>query len=166
MRAQEVLAQQFGMVYAVAAKNLEGMTHADSLVSVGGGNCANWILGHLVNVHNGVMAVVGAEPVWEDEQLKAAGWDPIDDPSRAIDWDTLRDRFLASRDRCLAALGGLSETALDEPVPDPFGGTTTRGALLAVLSAHQWYHVGQLGLARRAAGREGAILGPGQPPRA
>lgn len=162
MNARDLLAQQFGMVYAVTAMNLEGMTHEDSLVSVGGGNCANWILGHVVNVHNGVMQLIGAEPVWEDERLENAGWDPIDDPSKAIHWNTLRERFLASRDRCLGAIDGLSDAALDEEVPDPFGGTTTRGALLAVLSSHQWYHAGQLGLARRAAGKEGAILGPGQ----
>jgi uncharacterized damage-inducible protein DinB len=162
MKAQDVLVEQFAVLYGGAARNLDGMTQEDSLVAVGGGNCANWMLGHLVNVHNGIMQLAGGEPVWEDERLKNAGWDPIDDPSKAIDWDTLRDRFLASRDRCLAALGGLSDAALDDAVPNPFGGTTTRGRLLALLATHQWYHVGQLGLARRAAGREGAILGPGQ----
>lgn len=165
MKAQDLLVHQFTVFYVVAEKNLEGMTHEDSLVSIGGGNCANWILGHLVNVHNGVMGLAGAEPVWEDERLKNAGWNPIDDPSKAIDWDTLRERFFAARDRCLEAIGRLSDAALDEVLPDPFGGSITRGRLLGVLATHQWYHVGQLGLARRAAGKEGAILGPGQPAR-
>ena len=165
MNARDLLVQQFALVYDVSAANLDGMTHEDSLVSVGGGNCANWILGHLVNVHNGVMRLAGAEPVWEDPQLERAGWDPIDDPSKAIDWEPLRTRFLASRGRCLDAIGRLSDDALDEEVPDPFGGTTTRGALLGLISTHQWYHVGQLGIARRAAGRAGAIKGPGQPRR-
>ena len=41
------------------------MTHAQSLAQpAGGGNCANWILGHLVNVHNAVIRVARAEPVW------------------------------------------------------------------------------------------------------
>jgi uncharacterized damage-inducible protein DinB len=47
-------------------------------------------------------------------------------------------------------------------MPAPFGGETTRAGLLAVLVTHQWYHAGQLGMTRRAAGKQAAILAPGQ----
>lgn len=54
MTVQELLAHQFGLVYQTAATNLEGMTREHSLVQPEpGGNCANWILGHLVRVQNG-----------------------------------------------------------------------------------------------------------------
>jgi uncharacterized damage-inducible protein DinB len=163
MNARDLLMQQMGLVYGASAANVDGMTQEDSLVRPsGGGNCANWILGHLVSVHNDLMKVAGADPVWEDEQLARAGFEPIEDASSAIDWDTLRERFFASRDRCLEAIGRLSDEALAEPMQDPFGRQTTRGGLLGVLAFHQTYHVGQLGLARRFAGREGAILAPGQ----
>jgi uncharacterized damage-inducible protein DinB len=167
MTGQQLLAQQFKLFYDTAARNVSGMTHEQSLAQTqGGGNCANWILGHLVNVHNSVMRLVNEAPVWEDEQLKRAGFDPITGPQNAIDWDTLRDRFLGSRERCLAAVNALSDEALNEgDVPHPFGGTTTRGELLNTLAFHQAYHAGQLGLTRRAAGLAGAIRGPGQPPR-
>ena len=162
--ARDVLVQQFGLVYDIAARNLEGMTHEQSLAQPRpSGNCANWILAHLVNVHNGVMELVGAEAVWESDELARVRFDPVRGPDDAVDWDTLRDRFLGSRDRCLAALSGLSDEALAEGVPDPFGGTTTRAGLLGVLAFHQTYHVGQLGLSRRIAGLGGAIRGPGQP---
>ena len=163
MSAQKSLAQHFGLMYQVAAANLAGMTHDHSLARPSrGGNCANWILGHLTNVQNGVMQLLGEKPVWENEQLLRAGWDPIVEPGQAIDWDTLRERFLGSRERCLAAITRLSEDQLADTVPHPFGGTCSREELLNILAFHQTYHGGQLAVARRVAGLEGVIKGPGQ----
>jgi uncharacterized damage-inducible protein DinB len=164
MNARDILVLQFGAIYSVMARNVEGLTHADSLVpAAGGGNTANWILGHVVNVHNGVMQVIGAPPVWESEQLERARFDhPIRDAADAIDWDMLVERFNASREACLAALASLTDEALAEPMSDPFGRDTTRAGMLGVLAVHQCYHAGQLGMARRAAGKKAAILAPGQ----
>lgn len=165
MRLQEALAKQFGMMYGTAASNLEGMTQEESLIAPdSGGNCANWVLGHLTTVHNGVMRLLGEPPVWDNEQLSIPRFfAPIDDPSRAVDWNTLRERFMGSSERCVAACSRLSDAAMSESLPDPFGGSTTRGELLARLSYHQAYHVGQLGVLRRVAGLEGKVKGPGQP---
>jgi hypothetical protein len=80
----------------------------------------------------------------------------------AIDWDTLVERFNASRDACLAALAALSDESLAEKMPGPFGDPSTRAGLLGNLAIHQCYHAGQLGMARRAAGKTAAILAPGQ----
>jgi uncharacterized damage-inducible protein DinB len=164
MNARDLLVQQYGAIYSVVARNVEGLTHADSLApAAGGGNTANWILGHLVNVQNGVMHIIGAPLVWESEQLERARFDhPIREAGDAIDWDSLVERFNASRDACLAALGSLTDEALAEEMPDPFGKDTTRAGLLGVLVVHQCYHAGQLGMARRAAGLKTAILAPGQ----
>lgn len=166
MTVQQQLAQQFALMYSTAGANLKDMTHDQSLAQpAGGGNCANWILGHLVNVHNGVMQLAGAAPVWEDAQLARAGFEPITGPQNAIDFDTMRAKFLGSRDRCLAAITALTDAQLEEHVPDPFGDTCPRGSLLNLLAYHQSYHTGQLGTARRVAGMEGAVRAPNQPPR-
>ena len=164
MNTQQTIAHQFGLVYRMIADNVEGMTAEQSLAQPSpGGNCANWIVGHLTNVHNGVMGLAGQEPVWESEQLKNAGWDPITGPSSAIPWETMRDRLLGSRERCVAAISNLTDEQMADEVPHPFGGTTTRGELLGLLAFHQAYHSGQLGILRRVAGLEGAVKGPGQP---
>jgi uncharacterized damage-inducible protein DinB len=163
MNTQEAVAQHFRLMYQTAAANLDRLTHEQSLVQPSpGGNCANWILGHLVSVHNGVMGLLGEKPVWESSQLARAGDDPITGPANAIDWNTLRDRFLGSRERCLAAISALSGDALAESVPHPFGGTCSRAELLNLLAFHQTYHTGQLALSRRIAGLEGAVKGPRQ----
>ena len=163
MKAQETVAQHFTLMYKTAAANLDGITHEQSLAQPSpGGNCANWILGHLVEVQNGVMKLLGEKPVWESDQLALAGVDPITASSRAIDWDTLRDRFLGSRERCLAAIAAQSDKAMAAMVPHPFGGSCTRAELLNILAFHQTYHVGQLAISRRIAGLPGAIKGPRQ----
>jgi uncharacterized damage-inducible protein DinB len=164
MKTQQAIAQQFGFVYRMIADNVEGMTAEQSLASpTPGGNCANWIVGHLTNVQNGVMRAIGQEPVWESEQLANAGWEPITGKGKAIAWETMRDRILGSRDRCVAAIANLSDAQMAEQVPHPFGGTTSRAELLSLLAFHQAYHSGQLGITRRVAGLEGAVKGPGQP---
>src|SRR2546427_452398 len=109
---QEAVAQHFRLMYQTAAANLNGLTHDQSLMQPSpGGNCANWILGHLMNVHNGVMSLVGEKPVWESSQLAQAGDNPITGPTNAIDWNTMRERFLGSKDRCLAAISALPDRA-------------------------------------------------------
>ncbi|HEY3155569.1 MAG TPA: hypothetical protein VGK76_02935, partial [Candidatus Eisenbacteria bacterium] len=90
MNPQKAIAQHFQLMYQTAAANLKGVTPEQSLVQPSpGGNCANWILGHLMNVQNGVMGVLGEKPVWESGELARAGDDPITGPANAIDWDTL-----------------------------------------------------------------------------
>jgi uncharacterized damage-inducible protein DinB len=163
MNMQEAIVKQFGYMYQVTAANLEGITPEQSLAQPSpGGNCANWILGHLTNVQNGVMRALGEKPVWESEELKRAGFEPIAGRAATIDWNTLRDRFLGSRERCLAAISALSDEKLAESVPHPFGGTSSRAELLNLLAFHQAYHGGQLAMSRRIAGFEGAVKGPGQ----
>lgn len=163
MNTQEALAQHFAAFYQVTAANTAGMTHEQSLIQpLPGGNCANWILGHLVRTHNSVMKLLGEAPVWDSDQLTRAGFDPITGATNAIDWDTLRDRLLGSKDRCLAAAMSQSDAALAESIPNPFGGTATRAEMLHLLAFHQAYHAGQLAISRRAAGLEGVIKGPGQ----
>lgn len=163
MDTKASLLRHFSLLYDTAAMNLEDMSAEHSLARPEpGGNCANWILGHIVSVHNDLMALVGETPVWESEQLARAGFDPIEDPAKAIDWDELKERFLGSRERCLAALAALTDEELAEQLEDPFGEPTSRAGLLTLLAFHQTYHAGQLGVMRRVAGLPGAIKGPGQ----
>ena len=99
----------------------------------------------------------------ESAVLERARFDhPIRDADDAIDWDTLVERFSSSRDACLAGLAALTDELLAERTNDAFGRPSTRAGVLGSLAIHQCYHAGQLGMARRAAGRKTAILAPGQ----
>jgi hypothetical protein len=162
--ASELLTHQFGTVYALIERNTAGMSHADSLVQPQPtGNCANWILAHLTVVHNTLMGLLGESPVWDHQRLTLGTlYEPIEREEQAFDWDTMRSRFVASRDRCLAALTRLTPEALARRMTGPFGDPTTMAGLLGTLAVHQTYHAGQLAVSRRVAGLEGAVKAPGQ----
>jgi uncharacterized damage-inducible protein DinB len=162
MDLRTVLAAQMRLLYDTVALNVEGVSQDHSLAQPpGGGNCANWILGHLVVVQNRLAAMLETGPVWEDPALERAGQEPITGPHQAIPWETMVTRFLDSDQRVLEALEKLPEERLADRLPDPFGGNTPRGDLLAVVVFHQIYHAGQLALSRRIAGLPGAIRAPG-----
>lgn len=163
MRTQDLLTRQYELVYALSLPNLQGVTPADSLVApAGGGNTANWVLGHLLSVYNGAMRLIGEEPVVPDEDLAGAAPEPDDRREAPMDWSRMSERFIQSRERCLAAISSLSDSALAEPVPHPFGGECSRAELLQLIAMHSAYHAGQLAMCRRAAGRAGVIKGPSQ----
>lgn len=162
MNAKDALKTQYYFFYLTAKQNLEGI---DAEASVRqpqpGGNCANWIVGHLVDVQNAVAGLVGEAPVWEHESLSELGDTPITGAGEALDWDAMVTGLLDSEDRVLAALDALSDEQLDEGgLTDPFGNEVTRGEFLNLLAVHQNYHAGQLGLSRRLVGLPGVIRAP------
>jgi hypothetical protein len=162
MTGAALLEHQLRVVHVVVARNLEGMTPEDALLQPpGGGNCANWILGHLVNVHNELARELGVEPAWEEPGLERAGPEPITGPEGALDWEEMLGRFAASEEGIAAALGALTEEELGAVVSTEAFGDTPRGILLATILFHQAYHAGQLAQSRRLAGYPGAIRIPG-----
>jgi uncharacterized damage-inducible protein DinB len=126
-----------------------------------GGNCTNWIVGHLVRAQNGVMGLLDEAPVWESTQLERAHDTPIESPDQAIDWDVMVQKLLGSEERLMTAFEALDDERLDDQgFTDPFGNEVTRGEFLSILAFHQTYHAGQLGLSRRIAGLPGVIGAP------
>jgi len=162
MKVKDALRTQYHFFYLTTKGNLEGISAEDSLVQPSpGGNCANWILGHLLRAHNGVMGLVKEAPVWESEDLSRANTEPITSADQAIHWDTMVTNLVGSEDRLMAGLEALTEQQLDdEGFTDPFGNSVTRGELLNLMAVHQNYHAGQLGMSRRLAGYPGAIRPP------
>jgi uncharacterized damage-inducible protein DinB len=162
MNVKDALRTQYHFFYLTTTGNLDGINSEDSLVQPSpGGNCMNWILGHLVGAHNVVMGLVNEAGVWESDELARAGDKPITSLDGAIDWETMVTKLLGSEERFMASLDALTEEQLDdEGFTDPFGNSVTRGELLNLMSVHQNYHAGQLGLSRRLAGHPGAIRPP------
>lgn len=163
MKAGEVLQRQFRFMYRLVGLNTDGLDPAGSVVQPEpAGNCANWVLGHLASVQNAALWLLDEAPVWDREDLNGPGKPaPVTGPENALDWDELKARFMGSEERCVAALGRLTDAQVDEAgFTDPFGAPCTRGEFLTLLAVHQLYHAGQLGILRRVAGLEGAVKGP------
>ena len=136
--------------------NLEGVTHEESLIHPeAGGNCINWVLGHIV-VHRDKMLGMLGQPTLLDEATTARydrGSRPIlaqDDGVQTL--EVLKDALEQSYDRVRAVLSAADEATFAAP-----SGKSTLGDSLVFLLGHEWYHGGQVGLLRRITGHAGAI---------
>jgi len=151
----ETLAKLFELNKFCIKKNTEGLTHADSLVQPqSSGNCFNWVLGHIVSTRNLILNLLGELPIWTEREAEnyQRGSNPIEDGLQAHSFEKLLADFDRSQEQILNALKRTSDEDLAQKVDDE-----TVGNELATLYFHETYHVGQTGLLRRIAGKEGAI---------
>jgi hypothetical protein len=57
------LAEAFGRNVGVIRMQADGLTHADSVRQPASrGNCLNWVVGHIAEARNDVLALLGADP--------------------------------------------------------------------------------------------------------
>ena len=147
--------------YAIHA-NLEGFTHEDGLRRPEpDGNCANWVLGHIVASRNGILAILGEEPALHGavaDRYKR-GSSAISHERDAAHMELLVKALDDSQERILDALARATALDLAKPAAAPVvtSGDTSVGGQLSFLHFHESYHSGQLGLLRRLAGKPGAI---------
>jgi len=158
----ELLSIQLGYTHYVLKKNTDGVSHEQSLHRPQpGGNCLNWVVGHIVASRNGFLEALGEEPVWAEEQAKPyrRGGKPMTDGSEAHELESLLKDLDASQERLMNGLKRLDPERLDDPAPfSPVNNENeTLGSLFAGLTFHESYHAGQTGLLRRVMGLEGAI---------
>ncbi len=159
--AAELLADQLSLNLGTVKINTIGLTHEDSLVAPpGGGNCLNWILGHLVASRNGMLRLLGREPVWDADRAKLYGrGSEAITAETALPFDEILADFAASQEPVLAAVKALTAEDLAASTTMRYlkGDAETMGSALATFIFHESYHVGQTGLLRRIIGKEGAI---------
>ena len=160
--AIQIYQQQAGMTQGVIRANTAGLTQEDSLVQPQpDGNCLNFVIGHVVNVYDKVLPLVGQEPVMGDAVARyERGSPPIRDAAEALQLDDLLAAFDTQTERFVAGLATLTPEALERPMPGPDSGgelTETVRSLMATILFHQAYHAGQTGVLRRIAGKPGAI---------
>ena len=136
--------------------NVKDISHEESLLQPGGGgNCLNWVVGHIVANRNHILSLLGEEPIWGEEAYARykRGSAPIrEDGSGARPFAEMLADFVTSQGRVRDGLGRMTESRLAEQA-----GKETVGDQLAFLQFHEAYHIGQAGLLRRLAGKEGAI---------
>ena len=158
----QIYQHQAGMTQGVVRVNTAGLTQEDSLVQPQpGGNCLNFVIGHLVNVYDKVLPLVGQEPVMGDAVKRyERGAPALRDPAEAMQLSDLLAAFDTQTERFRAGLATLTPEALERPMPGPDSGgklTETTRSLLGTILFHQAYHAGQTGVLRRIIGKPGAI---------
>ncbi|MDY7091492.1 MAG: DinB family protein [Acidobacteriota bacterium] len=146
--------------FALAA-NLEGLSHREGLVQpAGGGNCLNWVVGHLLVSRNRMLELVEQPEIWDSatRQPYVRGSAAItDDGDGVLSLEQLLADFQSSQATLLEALGAQTRDELASPAVGVNGRETDRLSALAELVFHEAYHVGQTGLLRRIAGHDAAL---------
>jgi hypothetical protein len=158
----EVLREQVRALHRVVRMNTDGLTEEDSLIQPHpGGNCLNWVVGHLVCIYDQTLPLVGQEPVLGTERLQPyeRGSKPLLEGARAVPFEELLSAWDEASQRFLAGLTALTPEQLGQPAPvSPRNNPhETVRSLLSIISFHQAYHAGQTGLLRRIAGKDGAM---------
>lgn len=143
------------LTFHVIRVNTEGLTHQEGLVQpAGGGNCLDWVLGHVISTRNAILKLLGAEPIINEDNAKRyhRGSAPIAQASEALSLQDMLADMVRSQEILTGALARVSEAKLSKPL-----GESTVGEQLAVLNFHEAYHAGQIGPLRRVAGKSGMI---------
>ena len=158
----EVFRHQARMILTVVRLNVEGVSQEESLIQPSpGGNCMNWVVGHLACIYNKMLPLLGQPRVMEEEALKRydRGAPPIKDAAEALQLRDLMATFEKASERVDAGVAALTPEALDRKAPDSPSGNPdeTVRSLMSTVFFHQAYHAGQTGILRRIAGKEGAI---------
>jgi len=157
-----VLREQVQAINGTLRANTQGLTQEDSLMQPApGGNCLNWIVGHLMDTWDLVLPLVGQQPVLGREALARykRGSAALNDSNEAMPLSDLLAACDEAARRMDAGLATLTLEKLDEPAPfSPRNKPDeTMRSLLSIVIFHQGYHAGQTGLLRRIAGKEGKI---------
>jgi hypothetical protein len=154
----ELLAGGFEANMRVITRLTQGLSQADSLlVPSFGGNCMNWVLGHVTSTRNHVLALLDQEPVWDEETATRyrTGADPITGECAGA---VPLERMLAD----LADSTARIASALRARTADDMAANRQEAAIgqsLLGLYWHEAYHIGQLELFRRLAGRTEKVFG-------
>lgn len=159
---ERALANQLTFTHFAALKNLAGVTHEESLRAPhGGGNCMNWVLGHIVYSRSGIARALGAAVLLPKDRAAVyeRGAAALTPSSPVVPFEELVALYGRYQEDHLARLAKLDAATLAREVPSLFRPEVPEplGVFLSSLVFHEGYHVGQLGLLRRALGKPGAI---------
>jgi uncharacterized damage-inducible protein DinB len=158
MPQADLISKLFELNYGALFRNLEGITHAESLIPpIPAGNCINWVLGHIVASRNRALALVGVEPIWpRDLAQRYSGRDDADwTPETAVDLKAIAADLARSQQALMHALDNMTGRALAARHDGK-----SLGELLGFFQFHEAYHTGQIGILRRVIGKAGVIRSP------
>ena len=157
-----ILRRQGQGVSRTVTTNLKGITHEESLIQPHpGGNCLNWVLGHLLSIYNQLLPLLGQQPATDPATIERykRGSPPITRPEDARRFDELLAEWDETVKRVDAGIAALTPEQLERPAPagPPLEPGDKVRDVLSVVLFHQGYHAGQTGVLRRLVGKEGAI---------
>jgi uncharacterized damage-inducible protein DinB len=143
----------------VMTKQVEGLTHADSLQQPPfRGNCLNWVLGHLAVNRNYILEALGEKPGVSDEMKSRydTGSAPvIEEDDGVLSLESLIATIDEEQVRIEEALSRVSDSELEKSAPN---GDQTVAEVVQFRIWHETYHVGQTEYLRQLAGTNDHVI--------
>lgn len=144
---------------SIVEAQLADLVHAESLLQPAeGGNCLNWLLGHLVNNRLDALKLIELPAPFDAAPYAryARHSDPVlTDGEDVLPLDTLHANLVATQAPLLEWLAAAAPEALDALPP---GQTRTVAEQLSFALWHESLHVGQLEQYRRLSGRTEKVI--------
>ncbi len=132
-------------------RQIDEVTHLESVYQPPfGGNCVNWIVGHLVVARCNFLMLLDAPSIWDVARCRLfiPGSIPVANADDAVPFETLLADLDRTQEQLLTALAQASAEDLQV-----ISGDKTIGEQLAFYHAHEAYHAGQLELLRQILGK-------------
>jgi hypothetical protein len=145
----------------ILSRQMEGITHQESLFQPQpGGNCLNWVIGHLVGNLEIILSVLGgaAPSGMPDLAHYGFGSEPVhaDEPG-VIELPVLIDAYALLTKTITDHLAQMGETDFDQEI-EFWQGQSRRGYIAFFYFFHNTYHIGQLEQLRNLAGKTEKVI--------
>ena len=141
----------FADTHAIVKRQIEGLSHLESVYQPPfGGNCVNWIVGHLVVARCNFMMLLDIPSIWSMDQCRRfiPSSPPVTGVDDAVSFQTLLTDLDRTQEQLLAVLANVPAERLDV-----ISGDKSVGEHLAFYHAHEAYHAGQLEFLRQMLGK-------------
>jgi hypothetical protein len=155
MSTLQPLADRFAFNDRFLDQLTQGFGEQDWHHRAGEANHAQWLLGHLAATRRWALRLLGLateEQPWEAHFGQGRRPSPLSDD---IAPELLREAFLNAGETLRAHLAAATPAQIDAGFREFPDGSRTMGGGVHFLHFHEAYHLGQLGLLRRAAGKPG-----------
>lgn len=152
----QMLAKDFERNTWIVNAQLEGLSHADSLLQTPYRiNCLNWTLGHLLDGRGRVLELLGVErvlPADATARYRRESEPILEDGPGVLPLERLIAALSESQDAISEALVGLDTTAMAEETEVGEGRMMSLGDQVRFQYFHDTYHTGQTELLRQFTG--------------
>ena len=154
------LADAFATNTRIIGRQVDGLTHADSLLQPPvRGNCLNWVLGHIAVHRDYILEAMGEEKVLGEDPVARYdfGSEPVlGEGPGVLPFETIMAAINESQERIAAALAKATPESLAQEAPKSEPATVARQVFF--LYWHESYHVGQTEHLRQLAGTDDKVI--------
>ena len=145
----------------IMKKQTAGLSQEDSLMQPQpGGNCMNWVMGHLVLNLTIILEILGAEIPEDLPSLDRYKMDtePIQEEGEGVlDLQELIETYTLLNKKVIDQLDKMSEDDFEEDISF-WGAKHRRGFMAFFYFFHNTYHLGQLEFLRNLAGKTEKVI--------